>query len=112
MPESRPRDRDRAGDVAVGDQADAGAGLAALADDVLVAGPVEDDRGDVAGPSRPCALATASRFALTGASRSIDVGGLGADRDLVHVDARARVEHRAALGASRSPRSRRCARAR
>ena len=48
MPESRPRDGDRAGDVAVGDQPDAGAGLAALADDVVVAVAVEDDRGDVA----------------------------------------------------------------
>ena len=37
-----PRDRDRAGDVAVLDELDARAGLAALADDVGVALAVED----------------------------------------------------------------------
>ena len=48
VPGVAPRDRDRAGDVAVGDEADARAGLAALADDVGVAVAVEDDGGDVA----------------------------------------------------------------
>ena len=42
-----PRRRDGAGDVAVGDEPDAGAGLAALLDDVVVAGAVEDHRGHV-----------------------------------------------------------------
>ena len=47
-PVSGKRAGDRGGDVAVGDQADAGAGLADLADDLLVAGPVEDHGGDLA----------------------------------------------------------------
>src|SRR5690606_14009132 len=38
---------DRAGDVAVGDELDPRAGLPDLLDDLLVAGPVEDDHGDV-----------------------------------------------------------------
>src|SRR4051794_9970662 len=40
-------DGDGGGDVAVLDELDAGAGLAALADDVLVSGTVEHHRGDV-----------------------------------------------------------------
>ena len=35
-----------------------------------------------------------------------DVGGVGTDRELLHVDARPRVEHRAALGDGDAPRSR------
>jgi hypothetical protein len=37
-----PRGGDRTGDVAVTDEADAGAGLADLGDELVVAGPVED----------------------------------------------------------------------
>ena len=88
---------DGGGDVAVLDQLDAGAGLAALADDVLVAGTVEDHRGDVVDV---LALRLGHRFEV-GLDRRVDVddvGGLGTDRDLVHVDARAGVEHRAPLG--------------
>ena len=90
-------DGDRAGDVAVLDEPDAGAGLAALADDVLVTRAVEDHRGDVVDV---LALRLGDRFEV-GLDRRVDVddvGGLGPDRDLVHVDARAGVEHRAALG--------------
>jgi len=41
------RGADRGDDVAVGDQLDAGAGLADLGDQVVVPGPVEHDRGHV-----------------------------------------------------------------
>ena len=47
-PESGPGGGDGAGHVAVGDEADAGAGLAHLGDEVVVAVAVEDDGGDVA----------------------------------------------------------------
>ena len=43
-----PGGGDRAGDVAVGDELDAGAGLADLVDELLVPGAVEDADGDVA----------------------------------------------------------------
>ena len=43
-----PAGRDGAGDVAVGDEADAGARLADLVDELVVAVPVEDDGGEVA----------------------------------------------------------------
>ena len=58
--------------------------------------------------SSPSALATASRLAFIGASRSMTSAAAGPDRDLVHVDARAGVEHGAPLGDARSPRSRCC----
>ena len=47
-----PGGRDGAGDVAVGDQADAGAGLADLGDEVVVAVALEDDGGDVGDAAR------------------------------------------------------------
>ena len=45
----------------------------------------------------PFAFATASRFAFGGASGSMTAGRLGSDRELLHVHAWARIEHRAAL---------------
>ena len=50
---SAHRRRHAGGDVAVGDEADAGAGGAQLLDQLGVAGPVEHDGGDVAQRRRP-----------------------------------------------------------
>ena len=97
VPLSGRGDGDGGGDVAVLDELDAGARLAALADDVLVAGTVEDDRGDVVDV---LAERLGHRFEV-GLHRRVDVDHVGrrrTHRDLVHVDARAGVEHRAPLG--------------
>ena len=45
----------------------------------------------------PLALATQRRFCVAVAVMSIEPAASGSDRDLVHVDARPRIEHRAAL---------------
>ena len=89
--------QERRRDVAVGDQADAGAGLADRADLLLVAGPVEDDDDHVADRA-----AAALGDQLAGLhQRPVEVEQVGdvfAARELFHVDAGAGVEHRAALG--------------
>ena len=72
-------------------------GLAALLDDLLVTGAVEDHGRDVVD-----VLAERLRHrAKVVGDRHVevdDVGGLGADRDLLHVDAGSGIEHRAPLG--------------
>ena len=92
------RDREqRAGDVAVGDQAHAPAGVADGLDALLVARAVEHDDHHVADVH-----AAALGHELDGlAERAVEVeqvGDLVAAGHLLHVDARAGVEHRAALG--------------
>ena len=62
---------------------------------------VEDHGGDVARRDSPLALATACRFSVGDGVDVDDAGALGADGDLLHVDARARVEHRAPLADAR-----------
>ena len=87
---------DGPGDVAVGDQLDPGPGLADLADQVLVAGPVEDADGQVADMG---ALGLGDQAEVQG-QRGLEVdrvGRLRADHQLLHVDARPRVEHGAAV---------------
>jgi hypothetical protein len=94
---SGPGHRDRAGHVAVRDEPDPGPRLAAGPDDVGMAVAVEDHRGDVLDP---LALGLRDRVQV-GLHRGVevdDVTGLRTHRDLVHVDAGARVEHGAALG--------------
>ena len=92
-----PRGRDHAGDVAVADQADAGARLADLRDQLLMARPVEDQRDqiadlDILGPGQ---------IGEVLARRGVDVdhllGQAAADRDLVHVGV-GRVEEAAGAG--------------
>ena len=73
----RRRDGDGGGDVAVLDELDAGAGLAALADDVLVARAVEDHRGDVVDVF---ALGLGHRFEV-GLDRRVDVDRRRPPRD-------------------------------
>ena len=79
-----------------GIEPDARAGLAALADDVGVAVAVEDDRGDVADLLAE-RLGDGFEVRLHRRVDVDDVGGRGTGRDLLHVDARAGVEHRAPL---------------
>ncbi len=55
---------------------------------------------------RRLALATRRMFIGDGAVMSTNVGGLGADDELVHVEDRGRVEHRCRARRRRSPRSR------
>ena len=92
-----PAGGDRAGDVAVGNEADPGARGAHLGDEVVVTGAVEDDGGEVA--HRP-----GQRFGQTvevlgrGAADVASPLGTGADGHLLHVDARSRVEHGAPFG--------------
>ena len=62
-----------------------------------MAGAVEDHRGDVVDVLAE-RLGDGLEVGLHGRVDVDRIGGLGADRDLVHVDARAGVEHRAALG--------------
>ena len=93
----RLRGGDDAGDVAVGDQHDARAGLAHLADQLLVARPVEDAGDQIARPRTFFALAKAAEI-LRRLLVEIDqiIGQAAADRDLVHVDV-GRVEEAALL---------------
>src|SRR5215216_6351070 len=92
----RPGGRDRAGDVAVGDEADPGAGLAALLDDVFVAGAVEDHGSHVVD-----VFAERLRHRLEVVrDRRVQVdrlSRLGSHGDLLHVHARPGVEHRSPL---------------
>ena len=96
-PDERLRRRDRGGDVAVADQVDARARLAQLADQLVVAVALEHDDGHL-GDVEPLRLR--DRADVLGRARvDVDrVRRLRPDRDLVHVERRAGVEHRAALG--------------
>ena len=91
-----PGGGDAAGDVAVGDEADAGAGLADLADQLVVAGAVEHHGGELGDPLAE-GLGHGVEVLGGGGGDVDDVGGLGADRDLLHVHDRPGVEHRAPL---------------
>ena len=87
---------DRAVDVAVADQADPGAAGADLLDECRVAGPVEDHRRQIA-DTRPLGLGDPPQV-LGGARRDVDrAGSVGSDRDLLHVERRTRIEHRATV---------------
>src|SRR5207249_3599598 len=82
--------------VTVGDEAGAGAGGPDLGDEVGVAVAVEDDGGQVA---HVAAEGLRDGFEVLGGG-ALDVDGagrVGADRDLVHVDAGPGVEHRVPL---------------
>ena len=84
------------GDVAVGDEAHGGAGLAHRGDEVGVARAVEDERGDLGGLD---ALRLGERADIL-LRRRVEIDHArrvaGSDRDLLHVDV-GRVEQRAAF---------------
>ena len=65
-----PGRHDGAGDVAVGDEPQPGAGVADLGGERLVPGPVEHDDGDVVGGLLLLALATRRMFSATGSRMS------------------------------------------
>jgi hypothetical protein len=91
-----PRGGDGTGHVAVGDEADACARRPHLGDELGVAVAVEDDGGDV---THGLAEGLGHGLEVLG-RRAADVDGsgrVGSDGDLLHVDARARVEHGAPL---------------
>ena len=87
---------DHAGHVAVRDQRDGRAGLAHRRDQVGMARPVHDQRGDVG----RCHALRLRQIADVLLRRRIEIdhalGIAGADRDLVHVDV-GRIEQRSAL---------------
>ena len=89
--------RDGAGHVAVGDQVHGGADAAHGLDDGLVPRAVQDHDRHLLGPD---ALGLRDgAHVLVGRRRDVDrVGGLGADRHLLHVDGGAGEEHRVARG--------------
>ena len=97
VPAPGPAGGDGAGDVPVGDEADPGAGGPHLGDEGVVAGPVQDDGGQVA-HRPPQGLGERVQVLGRGAPDVAGALGPGADRQLLHVDARAGVEHGAALG--------------
>src|SRR5437764_1230725 len=92
-----PGGRDRPGDVAVGDEPDPRARGAYLADQLLVPRPVEDADRDV-GDAGMLDLRDAPQLLGDPRVDLDDVGALRADGQLLHVEHRARVEHRAPLG--------------
>ena len=88
---------DRARDVAVGDEADAGAGLPDLFDDLLVPRPVQDADGDV-GDGGVLRLGDPPDV-LRDRRGQVDLAcRVRADGELFHVEHRGGVEHRATLG--------------
>ena len=92
-----PGGADRAGDVAVADERIRAPAAAYLVDQLGVPGPVQDADGDV-GDAGPLGLGDAAQI-LGDARVDVDhVGAVRADRDLLHVEDGARVEHRAAFG--------------
>ena len=93
----RPARGDRGRDVTVADQVHARARVAQLRDQLVVALALEHHDREVA---HLHALGRRHRLHVLGRRQAeVDrVGGLGADRDLLHVEGRAREEHRAALG--------------
>ena len=93
----RSRRGDHAGDVAVADQADAGAGLAHRRDQLLMARPIEDQHHEVAdvdvlGPGQVLQVLRGARLEVHQAVRQT-----AADCDLVHVGV-GRVEETALAG--------------
>ena len=91
------RRRDRRRDVSVANQVDARARIAQLADQIDMAVALEHDDAHV---GHAPALGLRDGLHVLG-RRCVDVDRVDrvrADRDLVHVDRRAREEHRAALG--------------
>ena len=79
--------RHRRGHVAVLDQLDAGAGGADLLDQVVVARPVEDDRGDVAWPA-PVGVGDRGDVVADRLAQVDPPARDGPDRDLAHVHLR------------------------
>ncbi len=92
----RPAGRDGAGDVAVGDQPDPGAGSADLGHQLLVPGPVEDADGDIGHRCFPD-LGDALDVGRYRRGDVDEVGDVGPGGDLVHVEHRRRVEHGSAV---------------
>ena len=88
---------DGAGDVAVQDELHAGAGLADLLDQALVAGAVQHAHGHL-GDGLVQGLGHEVHVLLHRQAHVHEVGGLGAHHELVHVEHGRRVEHGAALG--------------
>ena len=91
------RGEQRAGDVAVGDEADAGAGPADLLDHLRVSRAVEQHDHQVA-DEHAALVRDRRRTSSIGSSSERRSAMSGAAGHLLHVDARARVEHRALLG--------------
>src|SRR4051812_21703865 len=91
-----PGGGDGAVDVAVGDEPHPRPGRPDLGDEVLVALAIEDHDGEVA---HALTLGLGHRLQVFGdRCRDVDgAGGVRADGDLLHVEARARVEHGAPL---------------
>ena len=88
---------DRAGDVAVADQADARAGLADLGDQVGCGDRGRGSRRCSPATFLPLALAIRSRFQVARLAQVDHAARLGADRDLLHVRV-GRVEELAVVG--------------
>ena len=102
-PDPRGGGGDRARDVAVADQVHARAHASRMAAIMsCVAWPVEDRDADVLGP-HALRLGDQPDVLLRRCGDVDDVCSLGAGRDLLHVDGRAREEHRAARRRARSP---------
>src|SRR6185295_4821705 len=87
---------DAGGEVAVGDQFDAGAGFADLRDEVVVALAVEDGDGQLVDVALEGFRETV-QVLFDGGGEADEIGGGGADDDLVHVDVGS-VEEAALLG--------------
>src|SRR5205823_15119756 len=92
-----PGGTDRPGDVTVGDEPDPGTGVAYLLDQLGVPGPVEDAHGHIGDAGLLHLCDPAQIFAYPRIDVD-DIGAVLADRELLHVEDRARVEHRPALG--------------
>ena len=103
MPVSGAGRHDGAGDVAVGDELDPGAGGPDLLGQLLVPGPVEQHDGDVVG-LRALGLGDPADVLGDRVADVDDVGGLGAGDELLHVEHRGRVVHRAARRRPPAPR--------
>ena len=88
---------DRAGDVAVGDQSHARAHLPDALDRFLVPISIEDRDGDVL-RLQLARLGDVADVVLDGGGDVDGLAALGSGRDLLHVDARAGIEHRASFG--------------
>ena len=92
-----PARRDRARDVAVGDQPAPRAGVADICDQLLVPRPVQDAHRQV-GHRHALGLGDLADVLADRGGDVDGVDGVGPDGDLVHVEHRRRVEHGAALG--------------
>ena len=89
--------RDRARHVAVGDQPDPGPGGPHVLDQLRVPRPVQDDHRHVR-HGQPLDLGDRADVLADRRGDVEDVGRVGSHGDLVHVEHRRRVEHRAAVG--------------